>query len=149
MGILDQFSKNKTTLKLSNEEAYWNVLFSMSASDGEMSKDERILIFQIAEKRDFLNPEILTDALKNFYGLCKVLGSFQEVIKVSLSNLDNSFYEKLYVDLYLMIFADGKTEDNEVSLMIDIKKQMNLSDIFLNDFEKNPLKYCKSSIIYN
>lgn len=138
MGLFDFILKDKNVNIANEKEAYFAIIYSCAAVDGEIAPEESAELVNLVKEKELFRGQNLEELLIKVRQLYKDAGSSSgTLIMQAIPKLDKHAKEDVYVSAMLLFFADGSVQGSERKLLEDLQEALEISDTRASELSKS------------
>jgi uncharacterized tellurite resistance protein B-like protein len=132
MSLFSTFKKDtdKGNTQFTKEEAVAGVLFAVVASDGNIGEEEIDAFNGVANRMNLFKPMAGDQFTAMMQRLADILHQEDVVVlfRRSLQSVPEDLRETVFATAVDLVLADGEVDDNEQSILFDLKEALTISD---------------------
>lgn len=138
MGLFDFIFKDKTVDIANEKEAFYAIIYSCAAVDGEISPEEIDHLQKLVSTKEMfkgMDVQLLNNKARQMH---KDAGSSSgTLIMKAIAKLGKNERESCYATAFQLFLADGSVQGSEMKLLEDLQEALQITDAKANELQKS------------
>ncbi len=138
MGLFDFIFKDKTVEIANEKEAYYAIIYSCAAVDGEIAPEEIEQLQKLVSTKDIfkgMDVKALNEKARQMH---KDAGSSSgTLIMKAIAKLGKNEKESCYITAFQLFLADGSVQGSEMKLLEDLQEALQITDARAVELQKS------------
>jgi uncharacterized tellurite resistance protein B-like protein len=138
MGLFDFIFKDKTVEIANEKEAFFAIIYSCAAVDGEIAPEEIEHLSKIVSTKEMFKGSDISQLTNKAKQLHKDAGSSSgTLIMKAIPKLGKNEREACYLTAFQLFLADGSVQGSEMKLLEDLQEALQITDARANELQKS------------
>ncbi|TAG55131.1 MAG: hypothetical protein EAZ27_07695 [Cytophagales bacterium] len=138
MGLFDFIFKDKNVEIANEKEAFYAIIYSCAAVDGEIAPEEIEQLNKVVSTKEIFKGTDIRALNEKAKQMHKDAGSSSgTLIMKAIPKLGKNEREACYSAAFQLFLADGSVQGSEMKLLEDLQEALQITDAKANELQKN------------